>query len=319
MNIPKIDNLRITKVTEDILLAHQIKPPFYFSCCDGLIILPKQDRNKKSLILDLNVEPNLINQIEEFFGPVSNYVCTHGHMDHMAHVYQWEKLGVKIHAPFPEHAYLLDLHNFYRGFRFDEALDFSVIKKFAQINGYQSCKKVNSFKPGDILKIEDVIIETIPLTGHSKGHIGFFIPEEKVIHISCLGFDLIEHDADGFGPWYGFKECSIEQYIKDINLVESIFLEQADFLTSSHSYVVKNPDTIPFVYMREKIGKNQSIVDQAITDLKVKSKMHISIEELLKLDLFFPKKKMKGFLRDIYNFWESGIIEKHIKNSNYLQ
>ena len=317
MSLPKIDNLQISRIKEEILLVHQIKPPYYFSCCDGLITLPKKGRNSKTIILDLNIEPYLINQINDFYGPISDYVCTHAHMDHMAHIHQWESLGAVIHAPIPEHTYLLDLYNFYRGFGFSEVMDFSIIKKFGELNGYQKCNNVNPFNPGDILGFEDFIIETIPLLGHSKAHIGILLPREKIVHISCLGFDQRKPGDDGFGPWYGFAECSINQYLKDIDLTESIFLERADFLTSSHSYIVKSPDITPFTYMREKIGSNQTIVDQAIMSIKSSNKSEITIDDLLELDIFFPKKKMKGFLLEIYNYWESGIISKHIERSKH--
>jgi hypothetical protein len=313
MSLPKIENLELRKVTEDILLAHQKRTPYYFSCCDGLIILPRRGRNTKTIILDLNIEPNLANQIDKLYGPISDYVCTHGHMDHIAHVHQWEFLGAAIHAPIPEHAYLLDLHNFYEGFGFNKAMDYSAVRKFGELNGYHKCVKVNPFNPGDILNYENFIIETIPFQGHSKAHVGLLLPQERIIHISCLGFDQKKPGDDGFGPWYGFEECSIEKYLKDIDLCKSIFLEKCDFLTSSHSYIVKNPDSTPFLYMREKIAKNQSIVDHAISSLKSTNKSNININDLLELDLFFPKRKMEGFLQKIYTLWEMGIISKHVK------
>jgi glyoxylase-like metal-dependent hydrolase (beta-lactamase superfamily II) len=319
MSLPKIDNLKLKEVTEDILLIHQIKTPYYFSCCDGLIVLPKKGRNLKTIILDLNIEPYLINKIDKYYGPISNYVCTHAHMDHMAHIHQWESIGAMVNAPIPEHIYLLDLYNFYEGFGFNKIMDFSVIKEFGQLNGYKSCINVKSFKPGEKLIFENLIIESIPFLGHSKAHVGFFLPNEKILHISCLGFDQRKPGEDGFGPWYGFEECSIDQYIKDIGLAESIFLEKTDLLTSSHSYIVKNPDTTPFTYMRDKIAKNQDLVDQAIRSLKSSGSSEISIKDLLELDLFFPKKKMKGFMLEIYNFWESGIISKHMERSKYLK
>ena len=74
----------------------------------------------------------------------------------------------------------------------------------------------------------------------------------------------------------------------------------------------------PFNYMRSKIEKNQTIVDQAILSLKNNNKLKLGIENLLKLDLFFPKRKMKGFLLDIYKFWERGIITKHMERSKYF-
>ncbi|MBY9014487.1 MAG: MBL fold metallo-hydrolase [Candidatus Lokiarchaeota archaeon] len=318
MTTSKIDNVEIRQLTEDILLVHQKKPPFYFSCSDGIIILPKKNRNDSSIVLDLNIEPHLIDKLNNIYGPFTNYINSHGHMDHIAHVHKWESIGAKIHAPFPEHVNLLDLRKFYKLFGFFEEINFSVINKFAKKNGYKECQDVIPFKPGYTFKFENLIIETIPLLGHSKAHVGFLIPEERLFHISCLGFDKVSPDKDGFGPWYGFKECSIEQYLIDITQAELIFLERANFLTSSHSYIVKSPDKAPFIYMREKIAKNQNLVDNAIKSHNLTNKSMDTINYLLNLDIFFPKRKMEGYLLEIYNFWESGIIRKHIERSEYL-
>ncbi len=320
MPLPKIDNLEIWEVTEDILLIHQKKVPFLFSCCDGLLILPKKARNKTTIALDLNIEPNYIKNLNDIYGPVSNYVCTHAHVDHTSHVYAWEQFGANIHAPSPEANFLLDLHNFYEGFGFNEAMEYSSVEKFGEINGFHNCKHVNCFKPGDSLKFEKFRIDTISFSGHSKAHVGFLLPKEKVLHISCLGFDKPKPGIDGFGPWYGFKQASISQYIEDINKAESIFLNNAKFLTSSHSYIVKNPDTHPFEYMRTKIKENQKKVDNA---LKISNSSKLSedevVKQLLKMDIFFPKRKLKDFLFEIYSLWESWIIRKHIQRSNHFK
>jgi len=319
MHIPKIDNLEITKITDDILHIHQIKTPFYFSCCDGLLILPKEGRNENTIALDLNIEPEYVYLIKEVLGPVSDYVCTHGHMDHIAHVYAWEEYGAKIHAPIPENECLLDLKNFYENFGFNETLKYSDIEKFGVINGYNNCEKVNSYYPGDKLKFENFEIETIRLTGHSKAHVGLFLQNERILHISCLGFDIPTPEGDGFGPWYGFKECSIENYLGDIDRAEIIFLEGAEFLTSSHSYIVKNPDKTPFEYMRRKIRDNQKKVDMALANLKLSPNFEEKAKKLLKQNLFFPKRKMKGFLKKIYSLWEYWIIVKHLQRSKILK
>ncbi|MEE9379385.1 MAG: MBL fold metallo-hydrolase [Candidatus Lokiarchaeia archaeon] len=319
MSLPKIDNLEIRGVTEDILLIHQRKTPFLFSCCDGLLILPREGRNKNTLALDLNIEPKYSKILMDIYGPVSNYVCTHAHVDHTSHVYAWEQNGTVIQAPSPEARYLLDLHNFYRGFGFDEAMEYSSVEKFGKLNGFHECKEVNSFKPGVSLKFEDLTIKTISFPGHSKAHIGFFLPNEKVFHISCLGFDKPKLEIDGFGPWYGFRQASIEQYFEDINLAESIFLNDAKYLTSSHSYIVKNPDTHPFEYMRAKIENNQKEVDSALkTSVSLRKSEDDAVKQLLKMDIFFPKRKLNGFLLEIYTLWESWIIRKHIQRSEYF-
>jgi glyoxylase-like metal-dependent hydrolase (beta-lactamase superfamily II) len=310
-----LKNLQISNVTKDILLVHQSKPPHYFSCCDGLLILPQKGRNSETIALDINIEPEYVQAIIKKYGPVSDYVNTHGHMDHITNVHAWERLGVKVHAPSIESKNLLNLNHFYETYGWNEGVDFSLIEKFAELNKYHECNNVRAFEPGTTLQFEDFTCKTISFKGHSRSHVGFLLPSEEVFHISCLGFDRMEPGRDGFGPWYGFKQCSIKQYLEDITHAESIFLEKAKFLTSSHAYIVKNPDTIPFEYMREKIRNNQEIVDQELNALKLVLNFEEKIEKLLKMDLFFPKRKMKGVLSEIYYFWEKNFIEKHVQRS----
>ena len=322
MYIPQIDNLEIKEITEKVLLIHQVKTPFHFSCCDGLLVLPKEGRNEKTIALDLNIEPEYVYVLNELYGPVSNYICTHGHMDHIAHVYIWEDIGAKIHAPEPESNNLLDLKNFYYSFGFDQGIvgvDFSDIKKFGGINGYFNCKEVNSFKPGYKFNFDNFDVETLLFKGHSKSHIGFYLPSERILHISCMGFDQPRPDADGFRPWYGFNECDIGQYLADIQSAESLYANHSKFLTSSHSYVATIPDKKPFDYMRNKIKQNQKKVDYALAKLKPTPNIEDKLKRLLKQDLFFPKRKMKGFLKKIYTHWEYWIILKHIQRSKILK
>jgi hypothetical protein len=137
--------------------------------------------------------------------------------------------------------------------------------------------------------------------------------------VSCLGFDQSRPGADGFGPWYGFKQCSISKYLNDIDSAESLFLEKANFLTSSHAYIVKTSDTTPFEYMRNKLNKNQWIVDQELKTLNSHMGLEEKVNELLKRDLFFPKVKMKGFLFEMYSFWELWIIRHHIERNESIQ
>ncbi|MBN1803054.1 MAG: MBL fold metallo-hydrolase [Candidatus Lokiarchaeota archaeon] len=320
MSILSIPNLRIQEITDDIFLVHQIKASALFTNCDGLIVLPKKNRNDKTILIDLNLEVEHIKQISEVISPISDYICSHTHLDHSSHVHAWEDLGAKIHAPFPEYDHLLGHEILLRKFGFLDYLDMSIGESFIKYNGYKRCRHVEPFTPGTYLKFDDFIIETIHLPGHSFGHVGFFLPEEKIFHISCLGFDQHEPNIDGFGPWYGFRTNSLEQYEKDIDLAEKIFLEKACFLTSSHSYIVKHPDTTPFDYMRRRIKYNQKVVDDAIRSLKTLPKtIDELVDILLELDLFFPKHKMRGFLLEIYKVWESWFIRKHLERNKEIK
>jgi len=70
--------------------------------------------------------------------------------------------------------------------------------------------------------------------------------------------------------------------------------------------------------MREKIANNQELVDNAIESHNLTNKSMDTRNHLLNLDLFFPKRKMEGYLLAIYNFWESWIIRKHVERSEFL-
>lgn len=309
------NNLQINHLPDNILLVHQVKAAAQFSCSDGLLVLPKEDRNTQTIAIDLNIEPEYIHAVYDKYGPVSDYVNTHAHMDHIAHVHVWEELGAVIYAPDPEAKYLTDLQEFYKGYGWDEKHDFSLIRQFSELNQFHECNRVIPFSPGDTLQFENFTLETIPFKGHSKAHVGFLLPKEKTLHLSCLGFDQPSPGMDGFGPWYGFKESSIDQYLKDIDHAELVYKEKADFMTSAHAHVVQNPETDIFDYMRLKIYERQQIIDHELENLPPQSTIEDKLSNLLELDLFFPKQRIKGFLKDIYTFWESWIIRHHVKRS----
>ena len=316
MSLPRLENLTLTRLTSEIFLCHQINSSAPFTCCDGLIIKSKKGQNSNTIVLDLNLETQYIRQIHKIFGPVSDYVCSHTHLDHSAHVHIWEELGVKIHVPAQEYDHLLDHKILLEKFGFLEGISLSTGEKFIKLNGYKECKNVYPFQPGEVLDLNNLLVKTIHFPGHSFGHIGFYLQEPKLLHISCLGFDQPKPGVDGFGPWYGFKHNSITQYLKDIDNAESFFKSHGKILTSSHSYVINTPSKIPFEYMRRKIKENQEKVDLALKSLDKKSIFEDdAAKELLKLDLFFPKHKMQGFLLEIYTLWESWFIKNHIKRS----
>lgn len=83
---------------------------------------------------------------------------------------------------------------------------------------------------------------------------------------------------------------------------------------------MKNPDLSPFEYMRQKIKNNQDKVDRVLKlpDVLETSENKI-VKKLLKMDLFFPKKKLKGVVFEVYRFWESWIIRKHLHRSEFFR
>ena len=314
-----LENLNIEEIIPDIYFIHQIRASANFTRCDGLLIMPRDKRNLNPVIIDLNIEPDYIKKLYKIFNLDQysriDYIGSHGHMDHIAHVYKWEELGAIIHFPSPHQNNLLSIDAFSKDFGFLKELDIDSVKNLGKLNHYKPCKNNPSvFQPGDVLIFDKLNIQTIPFEGHSLGHIGFLFPEEKLFHISCLGFDLQKPGDDQFGPWYGFEECSIELYKKDIDNAEKIFLNSSNILTSSHSYVIRKKNSEPFDYIHRKIMKNQKKIMNAVHDYNEEDNNEDLIEYLLSLDLIYPKSKMKDPLRSIFRFWESWMIKNHLKS-----
>lgn len=315
----RLENLNIEEIIPDIYFIHQIKASSYFTRCDGLLIMPRGKRNLNPVIIDLNLEPEYIQKIYDAFKLNQNsrldYICSHGHMDHISHVSKWEELGAFIHFPFPHQNNLVSLDAFLEDFGFLKVLSKPIAEILGSLNHYKPCKRdPKVFRPGDILTFDKLEILTIPLEGHSLGHVGFFFPIEKLFHISCLGFDIQKLGDDRFGPWYGFEECSLELYKENIDTAEKIFLNSSDILTSSHSYVVRKKNTEPFDYMHRKIMQNQKKIMSAVQDYNEKGKNGDLIYYLLSLNLIFPKSMMEDPLRSIFRFWESWIIKNHLNS-----
>ncbi|MHA1767511.1 MAG: MBL fold metallo-hydrolase [Promethearchaeota archaeon] len=313
-----LENLSIEEIYPNIYFVHQIKASAYFTRCDGLLVMPRKEWNLNPVVIDLNIEPVHIHSIFNHFNlnrySKIDYICSHGHMDHIAHVHEWENLGAIIHSPTPHQDNLISIKAFWRSFGFIKGLNEDYASYLGDLNHYKSCKnRPLIFQPGLDLKFDCFQIQTIPLEGHSLGHVGLFFPNEKILHISCLGFDKQFPEDDQFGPWYGFEECSLELYEKDIDTAEKIFLNSADILTSSHSYVVRKKNKEPFNYMRKKIMKNRNKIEEAIKEYYKNGIKSDLVEYLLSLDLIYPKHKMDDPLSSIFRFWESWMIRNHLK------
>ena len=135
MKIPKLENLEITQLTNEVFFIHQIKATNFFTRSDGLLVLPSPSKNQTPVIIDLNLQPKEISLVYNAFH-LSNYnridyVISHAHMDHIANVYKWEELGVTIHCP-QEHQdkitndYLNELKELLKGSGYREEADLLV-------------------------------------------------------------------------------------------------------------------------------------------------------------------------------------------------
>ena len=338
-----LPSLEITHLRENVYHITQTASQGRFSSCDGLLCLPINSDNSHVVILDLNLEPRFIMEVFQSFnlGQYSriDYFVSHPHMDHIANVWKWEELGANIYlpSPFPS-TLLLDPLNFLKQFHFEEYVSLPTGYQLCETNGFHPCRQpAKSYSPGDPLPIDpgNYSIMSIPLYGHGIGHTGFLFPDLAIVHISCLGYDLRhpyhsdrpdDPNNSGFGPWYGFPDCSLSQYWADIFKIEEKFEEliQKDLytpiLTSSHAHVIRGRATEVFDYLRQKIMANHEKIRAKVQDVnlldcqpeEIEKNDEKILQKLLQEDIIFPKRKMHGWLRELYTFWEYWHLKLHL-------
>jgi len=338
------ESMWITPLRDNIFHIAQKATQRRFSSCDGLLCLPdnystnqvdpldQADKAKpidqvKSveiedpiIVLDLNLETPCFDEIIERFhlnqAPKIEYYVSHGHMDHIANVWQWERLGANIHlpAPYPSE-FLTDSLVFLSHFRFAEYSTLESGHMLCSSNSFHPCKRpAHTYIPGEPIRHGKWDIQTLPLFGHGQGHTGFFFPRREILHMSCLGYDLRSPDDKGFGPWYGFPDCSLPEYWKNIADMEQKFLIECQdpILTTSHATVLTEKTAFPFTYMREKIiSTHQKIRDISKTHGLETTNEVEWVKAMIPHDPLFPKKKMRPWLKDIYGLWETWHLKHH--------
>ena len=72
--------------------------------------------------------------------------------------------------------------------------------------------------------------------------------------------------------------------------------------------------------IKNKIEENQEKVDNALNSLNPEAEsLEEAVNKILEMDVFFPKRKMKGYILEIYKYWEGNIILKHIQRSKNFE
>lgn len=364
--------LSVVKITGGVYFLKQNNSVHPLSTSNGYLIVPSQIQSNlttnflDSLLLDVNLEEKGWIElkkicIEQGIPLPSKLIMTHCHLDHSCHVHRFvEIFNGLVYAPEPEVSVILEHNGFFNVYQIHEMMEIpNLMDSYHHLKyeilqfGIIPKQKITTFVLGYKFDFGTIQIDTIPLTAHSIGHVGFFLtfPENglKIFHNSCLGLDhpKLSTDGkpkDGFGPWYGFKQSDITDYLEDITKSEIIF-QDCDILTSSHGIVfthskipiqiihggrihikeLSSEDDLesPFDYMRRKIQERENFIREAIMKLEIEekdicrvSKSRELIRKLLDMDLIYSRSRIPPKQLAAYKFWEHYLIVNHLRRIN---
>lgn len=276
--------------------------------CNGLVI----KNENEAILIDCNYNKDEIDQLLEAIEvPVRSYLVSHMHLDHVNNLHKWNGYGVPLLCPVPEDSYLRDFSNLLKfsgstGYGTDEEMKLFTFK----IQGFREIKDIQGYLPGSVFELTGVTVESIHLPGHSPGHCGFVIKDtrgrvrEDVLFTSDLGLD-------SFGPWYGFKYCSISDYRKSISLLRDMYRGGNYILAGSHNEPVppeKGAEMIDRI--DEKINTNERRLLNYISKNR-----EFSLDDILLTGLYYSRssmEKMNDLVRTLYRFWEYYALKNHL-------
>ena len=276
--------------------------------CNGLVIRGDDE----AILVDCNYKETEINQLLESIAvPVTMYLVSHMHLDHVNNLHEWSGHDIPLLCPIPEDSYLRDFNNLLKysgstGYGTDEEMKVFTFK----IQGFREIKEIKGYQPGSTFKIKGVTVESIHLPGHSPGHCGFIIKDErgtlmeKVLFTSDLGLD-------SFGPWYGFEYCSLSDYRQSISMLRDIYSEGDYILAGSHNEPVFGNTGAPMIdLIDEKINSNEQRLLEYISENK-----EFSLDDILLTGLYYSRSsmdKMNDLVRKLYRFWEYFALKNHL-------
>ena len=247
---------------------------------DGVIIDPSSNRER---LIRLKKQSG-----------VKQVWLSHWHEDHIMHLDLFDEVPLLISEQ--DAPQLSDINLFMDAYGFAdktirEYWEPLLIDQFH----YKPRKPANTFKNGQVIKLDTVTVEIIQTPGHTPGHHSFFFKEPKVLFMG-------DYDLTPFGPWYGDRESSIQNTINSIEHLKKI---PAKVWITSHETGVfeKNPGDLWDHYLN--VIKTRE--DKLLTLLQTPKTM----DDIISACIVYGKPREP---KEFFSLGERGIMGKHIED-----
>lgn len=198
-----------------------------FPSCNGLVLTDGEE----VALVDAGLDEAALSALAP---RLSTVLVTHCHLDHVVGIEALEEVPVVWNEA--EIGVLDD--------DVDRVLDFLGVEGAARraarglFDGIypEVPKPVETFEPGEALELAGLRVETVPVPGHSPGHVALALPDAGVLF-------TVDVEFRGLGPWYGWPHCSATRFEEAATKLGSRCRE-ADVVASSHSGPVRDSDRV---------------------------------------------------------------------------
>ncbi len=225
--------------------------------------------------------------VKELSARVDAVAVSHTHPDHAAGCWIFNELGKDVFSPKGFETTLKSLALRFVGEKLG-SIWIEFVTKTMGLRDFAS----QPYKDGEII-LKKPEVEAIHIPGHTADMHAFLI-DGRIL----FGSDI---DLTPFGPWYGHEESDLEALVKSMHRLSEL---DAEIFVSGHMEPVFGRERI--VESLERYAKIVEERNKTILQLLSEPK---SLEELVDVSPIYIK---KPFAKELMDYWESRMIEKHL-------
>lgn len=171
---------------------------------------------------------------------------------------------------------------------------------------FKGFREFSTYDGSFSLDLRKTKIVFIPAPGHSPGHMTAHFPEENILFTSDLGF-TDELGFGPFGPWYGFKDCDICDYVESLLNLKAM---RPKLLLTGHGGVISKDIEGVFDHTVEAFFLREDMIREGLE--KGRSRGSIVEEGIY----FRNKEKARGPLKDFLVDWDAVMFDLHVRVLN---
>lgn len=298
--MPRVTRLQLVPELPVYQIIQKDAPLFQSS--NGLFIEDPDGGN--GLLIDCVFQkPYVMDFLDDVKNKVQGYISTHFHIDHSAKIHYYEAAGIPLLAAAEERPFMMGREHFFEHAGLKPAgLDTLFQQYIMDAFDYKPCNNVEGIAPGKEWEIGEVVVRHHRLPGHSPGHPCFeiFSKDREDMGI-FFGTDL---GLDKFGPWWGFPNCSLDEYIQSLDKAEKL-TKNKTVVASCHWDPIH--DDFQGLFRRTR-GKLEKWIEKLLNFAR-KSPAGFKAVEASRHDFVYKKEKLFKPLLPMFEFWDTWMVE----------
>lgn len=166
-----------------------------------------------------------------------------------------------------------------------------MVRKF----NFRPLNNLVPYGPGERFQRGEITLEIIPAAGHTPGHSCFYFPRQELLFLADV-------DLTPFGPWYGDKTSSLEDF--EATLERLTGFQTRTYITAHEQGIFSQEE-----FQEALLAYLQSITlreDRLLELLKTPK----TVKQMADLHFFYGKPKNPPF---IYHHIETQMLTKHLE------